>query len=148
MCYATTAQPKIVTDKIIQRYTHSIWFFKLTENDFKGLHLRNLKSLRRYHGTLHLHNLTFTKLVQFAFRILHLHNLKSSPTIWFYTTLAQPDFHFIRTTWLRDSALAQPEIFIFMVKVKWYISRYTHTPCITFAKHDFSGFFILVVCVC
>ena len=27
MCYATPVQPKIGTDKIIQRYTHSTWFF-------------------------------------------------------------------------------------------------------------------------
>ena len=28
MCYATLAQPKIATDKIIQRCTHSTWFFE------------------------------------------------------------------------------------------------------------------------
>ena len=27
MCYATPVQPKIGTDKIIQRYTYSAWFF-------------------------------------------------------------------------------------------------------------------------
>ena len=27
MCYATPVQHKIGTDKIIQRYTHSTWFF-------------------------------------------------------------------------------------------------------------------------
>ena len=52
-----------------------------------GLHLHQLKSLRRYHCTLHPYNLTFTRLVQFYFRVLHLHNLKSLSTRWLHTTL-------------------------------------------------------------
>ena len=100
--------------------------FKLPENYFGGLHLHNLKSLRKYHCTLHSQNLTFTALVKFDFRIIHLHNLKSLSTIWLYTTLAQPDFHYICTTWFQGSTLAQPEIFI--SNVKWHISRYTRTP--------------------
>ena len=105
-------------------------FFKVSENDFRGLHLHNLKSLWRYHCTLHSHNLTFTILVNFDFRvdflILHLHNLKSLSTIWLYTALTQPEFHYICPTWFQGSTLAQPEIFIFMIK--WYILRHTHTP--------------------
>ena len=99
-------------------------FFKFSENDFRGLHLLNLKSLRRYYCTLHSHNLTLTTLVDF--RILPLHNLKSLSTMWLYPTLAQTDFHCIRTTWLQGFTLAQLEIFISMVKL--YISRYTRTP--------------------
>ena len=96
-------------------------FFSLSENDFRGLHLHNLKSLWRYHCTLHSHNLTFTTSVKFDFRILHLHNLKSLSTIRLYTTLAQPGLHEICTTWFQGSALAQPEIFISIVKL--HISR-------------------------
>ena len=49
MCHATPVQPKIDTGKIIQRYTRiQPDIFTLSENDFKGLHLRNLKSLQRY----------------------------------------------------------------------------------------------------
>ena len=99
--------------------------FKLSENDFRGLHLYNLKSLRRYHCTLHSRNLTFTTQVKFYFRIRHLHNLKSLSTGWLYTTVAQPDIHYICTAWFQGSALAQPEICI--SKVKWHISRYTRT---------------------
>ena len=100
-------------------------FFKFSEKDFRGLHLLNLKSLQRYYCTLlHSHNLTFTTLVDF--RILHLHNLKSLSMMWLYPTLAQTDFHYIRTTWLQGYTLAQLEIFIFMVKL--HISRYTRTP--------------------
>ena len=102
---------------------------KLSENDFRGLQLHNLKSLRRSHCTLHSLNLTLTTLVQFDFRVLHPHNLKYLLAIWllwFYTTLAQTYFHYICTTWFQGSTLAQPEIFIFMVK--WHISSYTRTP--------------------
>ena len=125
MCYTTPAQPKIFTNKIIQRCTHSTWIFKLSENDFKCLHLHNLKSLGRYH----VHYTRTTWLYDIS-------------TIWFQdSTPAQPEIfvddmvfqytrttwlHYIRTTWLRSSTPAQPEIFILIVK--WYISRYTRTP--------------------
>ena len=42
------------------------------------------------------------------------------------TTHAQPNFHCIYKTWYKLSTLAQPEIFIFMVK--WHILCYTCTP--------------------
>ena len=72
-----TCTTKIVTDNIIQRTLTQTDFFKLSENDFRGLHLQNLKSLRRYHFILHSHNLTFITFVQLDFGALHLHNLKS-----------------------------------------------------------------------
>ena len=122
-------------------------FFTLSENDFRGLHLHNLKSLRRYHCTLHSHNLTFTTSVKFDFRILHLHNLKSLSTIWLYTTLAQPDFHYICTTWFQGSTLAQPEIFISMVK--WNISRCTRNPNFNYIRKKwFLWPFSFLLCVC
>ena len=120
-------------------------FFKLSENDFRGLHLHNLKFLRRYHCTLHSHNLTFTTSVKFDFRILHLHNLKSLLKIWLYTTFAQPGFHDICTTWFQVSTLAQPEIFISMVK--WHISRYK--PCFSLhSRNMISMGFSFWLCVC
>ena len=64
MCYATPVQPKIGTDKISERCTHSTWFFYALRNDFRGWHLHNLTSLQRYHCTLHSHNLAFTTFVQ------------------------------------------------------------------------------------
>ena len=101
--------------------------FKLLENYIREVHLQNLKSLRsKYHFTVHSHNLTFNTLVQFDFWILYLHNLKLMSTIWLYTTLAQPNFHYIGTNWFQGPTLAQPEIFIFMVK--WHISLHTRTP--------------------
>ena len=212
MCYPTPVQPKIGTDKIIQRYTHSTWFFDalrkwfqrltsaqseifakiplyttlaqpvfwrsqkmiseayicttwnlcedtivyhtrttcfltLSENDFRGLHLHNLKSLRRYHCTPHSHNLTFTTSVKIDFRILHLHKVKSLSTIWFYTTFAQPGFNDICTTWFQGSTLAQREIFISNGKVTYFTLHPHILIFITFAKHHFRGFFILVVCM-
>ena len=126
MYYATPAQFKIGTDKIIQLTLIQPDFFMLSEDDFRGLHLHNLKSLRRYHCTIHSHNLAFTASAKFDFRILHLHNLKSLSAIWLYTTLAQPGFYDICTTWFQGSTLAQREIFISMVK--WHISRYTRSP--------------------
>ena len=85
MCYATPAQPKSLPTKLFNATLIQPDFFKLSENDFRGLHLHNLESLRRYHFTLHSHNLTFTTLVQFDFRVLHLYNLKSLSTIRFCT---------------------------------------------------------------
>ena len=145
MCYATPVQPKIGTDKIIQRYTHSTWFLYALRKWCQRLY--NLKSLRRYHCTLHSHNLTFTTSVKFDFRILHLHNLKSLSTIWLYTTLAQPDFHYICTTWFQGSTLAQPEIFISMVK--WNISRCTRNPNFHYIRKKwFLWPFSFLLCVC
>ena len=145
MCCATHVQPKIGTDKIIQCFTHSTWFFTLSENDFRGLHLDNLKSLLRW-----------------------------------YTTLAQHDFYCISEIWFRDSAPAQPEIFVddmvvhyihtallsrhlynlvsgFCVWAAWnlylygkvaYFALRSHVLIfITFAKHGFRGFFILIACI-
>ena len=85
MCYTTPAQPKSLPTKLFNATLIQPDFFKLSENDFRGLHLHNLESLRRYHFTLHSHNLTFTTLVQFDFRVLHLYNLKSLSTIRFFT---------------------------------------------------------------
>ena len=73
-------------------HSFNLIFFKLAENDFRGLHLHSLKSLRRYHRTLHSHKLTFTTLVK----------------IWFQgSTPAQPEIfvddiivHYTRTSWL------------------------------------------------
>ena len=113
---------KSVLTKLFNATLIQPYFFTLSENYFRGLHLHNLKSLRRYHCTLHSHNLTFTTSVKFDFRILHLHNLKSLSTIWLYTTLAQPGFCDIFTTWFQGSILAQPEIFIYFhyIRKTWF----------------------------
>ena len=108
--------------------------------------MHNIKSLQKYHCTLHSHNLTFTTLIQFDFRLLHLHNLKSLSTIWLYSTLAQPDFHYTCTTWFQRSTLAQPEIFIFMVK--WHISRFTRTSWFSLhSENMISVAFFCFVCM-
>ena len=147
MCYTTPAQPKIFTNKIIQRCTHSIWFFKPSENDFKCLHLHNLKSLRRYH--VHYTRTTWSYDIS---------------TIWFQdSTPAQPEIfvddmilHYTRTTWL--SLHSYNLITGFYTCTTWnlypyckiiYFTLHSHTLIfITFAKYDFLGFFILVVCLC
>ena len=68
--YATHVQLEIDTENIILRYPLNLIFVKLVENNFRALHLKNLKSLS---------------------------------TISFCTTLAQYDFHYIRTTWFQGS---------------------------------------------
>ena len=85
MCYGTPAQTKSLPTKLFSATFIQPDVLKVSENDFRGLHLHNLESLRRYNFTLHLHNLTFTTLIQFNFRVLHLYNLKSLPTIRFCT---------------------------------------------------------------
>ena len=117
MCYATPEQLKLLPTKLFNATLIQPDFFKLSENDFRGLHLHNLESLRRYHFTLHSHNLTFTTLVQFGFRALHLYNLKYLSMIRFCTLhLHNLNFHYIRKTSFQGFTLAQPEIFIFRVK--------------------------------
>ena len=119
----------------------------LSEHDFRGLHLHNPKSLRRYYCTLHSHNLTFTTSVKFDFSILHPHNLKSLSTTWFYITHAQPDFHNICTIWFQGSTLTQPEIFISIVK--WHISRCTRRPWFSLHwQNMISVAFSFLSCVC
>ena len=83
MCYATPAQTKLLPTKLFNATLIQPGFFKLSENDFRGLYLYNLESLRIYHFTLHSHKLTFTILAQFDFRVLHLHNMKSLSMIQF-----------------------------------------------------------------
>ena len=84
MCYTTLVQPKSLPTKLFNATLIQPDFFKLFENNFRGLHLHNLESLR-YHFTLHSHDLTFTTSAQFTFRVLHLHNLKSLSKIRFCT---------------------------------------------------------------
>ena len=120
-------QPEIFADNIILHFTlNNLILNTFVQLDFKILHLHNLKSLQGYYCTLYSHNLTFTTFVQLDFTVLHLYNIKSLSTISSYTTLAQPEFDYILTTWFQGSTLAQPEIFFFLVK--WHISRHTRTP--------------------
>ena len=81
---------------------------------------------RKCFFTLHSHNMILTTFLKLNFRVLHLHNLESLPKISLHTTLAQPDFLYIGTTWFQGSTLVQIEIFIFIVKL--HISRYARTP--------------------
>ena len=118
MCYTTPAQPKSLPTKLFDATLIQPDFFKLSENCFRGLHLHNLESLRRYHFTLHSYNLTFTTLLQFDFRAPHLYILKSLSTIRFctlhlhnltFTTFVQLDFRVLYlhnlsslSLWLND----------------------------------------------
>ena len=124
MCYATPAQPKSLLTKLFNATLIQPDFFKLSENDFRGLHLHYLESLRRYHFTLHSHNLTTTLAQPDFYYISRIwfqgstpaqHQIFVNDTI-LYITLTQPDFHYIRTTWFQGSTFAQPEILIFILK--------------------------------
>ena len=78
MCYATPAQPEIITDSHSMLHSLNLISVKLVEKDFRGLHLRNLNPLL---------------------------------TISFYSTLAQPESHYLHTNWFQRSTPAQTENF-------------------------------------
>ena len=110
MRYATPVQPKIGTDKIIQRYTHSTWFFHALRKWFQR----------------------FTPAQPEIFAKISL-----------YTTVAQLDFHYnlisvsyTCTTW---------NLYLYG-KITYFMLHSLTLIFITFAKHDFRGFFILAVC--
>ena len=147
MYYATPVQPKIGTDKIIQRYTHSTWF---------------VYALRKW----------FQMFTPWQLEIFVKISLYTSPTqpdfyyinkIWFQdSTPAQPEIfvddmvaHYTRTTW--PSRHLYNLISGFYTCTTWnlylydkmiYFTPHSHTLIfITFAKHDFRGFFILAACM-
>ena len=114
MCCATPAQPESLPIKLFHLTLIQPDFFKLQENDFRGLHLHNLESLRRSHFALHSHNLTFSTLVQFEFKVLHLCNLESLSTIRFctlhsrnltFTTFVELDFRILHLHNLKSLSL-------------------------------------------
>ena len=92
MCYATPVQPKIGIDKIIQRYTHSTWFFHALRKWFQ----RFTPAQPEIFAKISL----YTTLAQPDFHYIS--------KIWFQdSTPAQPEIfvddmvvHYTRTTWL------------------------------------------------
>ena len=92
MCYATPVQPKIGTDKIIQRYTHSTLFFYALRKLFQ----RFTPAQPEIFAKISL----YTTLAQPDFHYIS--------KIWFQdSTPAQPEIfvddmvvHYTRTTWL------------------------------------------------
>ena len=142
MYYATPVQPKIGTDKIIQRYTHSTWF---------------VYALRKW----------FQMFTPWQLEIFAKISSNTSPTqpdfyyinkIWFQdSTPAQPEIfvddmvaHYTRATWL--SRHLYNLISGFYIYTTWNLSFWwsdiftihSHTLIfIIFAKHDFRGFFFL-----
>ena len=146
MCYATPVQHKIGTDKIIQRYTHSTWIFYTFRKWFQTFTPAQPEIFAKIS--------LYTKLVQPDFSYIS--------KIWFQdSTPAQPEIfgddmvvHYTRTTWL--SRHLYNLISGFYTCATWnlylygkvtYFTLHSHTLIfITFAKHDFRGFFILVMC--
>ena len=147
MCYATPVQPKIGTDKIIQRYTHSTWFFYALRKWFQR----------------------FTPAQPEIFAKISLYTTLAQPDfyyiskIWFQdSTPAQPEnfvdhmvVHYTRKTWL--SLHLYNLISGFYTCTTWnlfpygkvtYFTLHSHILIfIAFAKHVFRGFFIPVVCM-
>ena len=116
MCYATPSQPKSLPTKLSNATLIQPDFFKLSENDFRGLHLHNLESQPRYHFTLHSHNLIL--LPQYNL-IPGFYNCTTSNhcqryNFIHYTSTTQLSLHLYNL--ISGSTLAQPEIFILMVK--------------------------------
>ena len=180
MCYATPVQPKIGTDKIIQRYTHSTWFFHALRKWFQ----RFTPAQPEIFVKISLYTTLAQPDFYYISKIWFQDSTPAQPEIFakisLYTTLAQPDFYYISKIWFQDSTPAQPEIFVddmivhytrttwlslhlynlisgFYTCTSWnlclygkvaYFALHLHTLIfITFAKHDFRGFFILVVCM-
>ena len=147
MYYATPVQPKIGTDKIIQRYTHSTWFvytlrkwFQMftpwqleifakissntspTQPDFYYINKIWFQDSTPAQPEIFVDDMVDTTLAHPGF-----HNIcRISAKISLYTTLAQPDFYYINKIWFQDSTLTQPEIFI--SRVRWLISPCTPKP--------------------
>ena len=89
--YATLAQPKIITDNIILRFTHSTWFLLNSRKMISRIYTyTTLNLFQHYHSTLKSYNLILTTIIQLDFRIFYLHNLKSLPTTALFTILVQP----------------------------------------------------------
>ena len=118
MCYATPAQPEIITENTILRFTHSAWFQRFT-----------LAQLEIFAGNniLHYNQTICTSWFQ-----------GSTPAqpeifvrIWFYTTLEQPDFNYIRTTWFHCSTPTQPETVVDEI-----IVHCTHTALISLHSYN------------
>ena len=147
MCYAIPAQPKIGTDKIIQRYTHPNWFLYALRKWFQKFTLAQLEIFAKIS--------LYTALAQPGFYYIS--------KIWVQdSTPAQPQIfvddmvvHYTRTTWL--SLHLYNLISGFYTCTTWnlylyckvtYFTLHSHTLIfITLAKHDFRDFFILVVCI-
>ena len=147
MCYTTPALPKIGTDKIIQCYTHSNWFFHALRKWFQRF--------TPVQPEIFVKISLYTTLVQSDFCYIS--------KIWFQnSTPAQPEIfvddmviHYTRTIWL--SWHLHNLISRFYTCTTWnlylygkvtYFTLYSHTLIfITLAKHNFHDFFILVVCM-
>ena len=147
MCYVTPVQPKIGTDKIIQCYTHSTWFFYALRKWFQS----------------------FTTAQPEIFANISLYTTLAQPDfyyiskIWFQDSLpAQPEIfvndmvvHYTRTTWLSQHLYNLISGFytcttwnLYLYGKVTYFTLHSHTLIfITFAKHGFRGLFILIVCI-
>ena len=89
--YTTLAQPKIITDNIILRFTHSTSFLLNLRKMISRIYTyTTLNLFQHYHSTLKSYNLILTTIIQLDFRIFYLHNLKFLPTIALFTILVQP----------------------------------------------------------
>ena len=114
-------------------YSLDLIFVKLVENDFRDLHLHNLKSL--------LAILLCTTLAQPESHHSHKKWEEMEMEIRFLWLWS----HYIRTTWFQRFSLAQHKIFIFMVK--WHFMLNSHTLLIFikmtyFALHSHTLIFI------
>ena len=143
MCYALPAQPEIVTNKIILRYTHSTWLlFRSQKMILEVCTCSTCNLCRQYHFTLHLNNLILTRFVQLDFKVLYLHKLKSFSTISLYTIHALLHSYILIsgfytcTTWN-----------LHLFGKMTYFTLHLHTR-IFLTSPNFPGFFILGMCVC
>ena len=93
--------------------------------------------------------LIFFKRVENYFRCLHLDNLKPLPALSSWTTLAQPDFHYIHVCIqynFQSLILAESWIFVFMLK--WHILRGTLPPWFLLHLQNMISLACNSYCVC
>ena len=147
MCYAAPVQPKISTDKIIQRYSHSTWFFYPVRKWFQ----RFTPTQPEIFSKISL----YTTLEQPGFYYIS--------TVWFQDSTSAPPAIFVddmavrytRTTWLPRHLYNLISCFftcttgnLYLYGKVTYFTLHSHTLIfITFAKH-ISVAFSFLLCAC
>ena len=93
-------------------HSFNLIFVKLTESDFRSLHLQNLISLLTISFYTTLTQLDSHYICTVWFQGSAPVQSEIFARVLLYTTFIQPDFYYICTTWFQGSTPAQPEVFV------------------------------------
>ena len=147
MCCATPVQPKTGTDKIIQRYTHSTWFFHALRKWFQ----RFTPAQPEIFEKISLHTTLAQPDIYYVSRILFQNSTPARREVFVEDMVV----HYTCTTWLSRHLYNLISAFytcktwnLYLYGKATYFTLHSHILIfITFAKHDFRGFFIFFVCM-